>query len=177
MNKRNSALGETTLFASCELIVAGLTVLGFFVLSLFGVTEFDYKVILGAALGCALIILNYALLCAAVNRAVNNFVELRGDREMSDEESEQFAKEHAASIQKTMQSSMMLRTFSLIGALVIAFLTGVCNPLATAIPMLAFRPLISLIELVRRKYDKAPNPDNFIKYDIDEENKEEKESD
>jgi hypothetical protein len=52
-------------------------------------------------------------------------------------------------------------------------LTGWFNPLCTVIPFLAFKPILSIGEMLRKKYDPAPNPDNFVKY---EEN-DEKESD
>lgn len=177
MTKKKSSISEISLFTVGELVIVGLTIGGFFLLSLLDVVVFNITVVLGALLGFAAIVINYAALCISVNRAVNNFIELRGNTEMSDDESQQFAKEHAAPIQNAMKSSMIFRTFSLMAALIVAFLTGLFNPLATAIPMLAFRPLISVLEFVRIKYDKPPNPDNFIKYEYDDENKEEKESD
>ena len=43
--------------------------------------------------------------------------------------------------------------------------------------MLAFRPLLTVLELIRKKYDKKPDPEKFIRYDYDDEDKDEKESD
>lgn len=177
MNKKQSPISEILLFTIGEIIVAALTIGVFFILSLADVTSFDGKVFLGATLGCAAIVINYTMLTVAVNRAVNDFLERRGSREMTDEEIAQFTKENSRSIQNAITFSMFIRTATLLAALLVAFLTGWFNPLATAIPMLAFRPIIAIIEVVRKKHDKAPNPEKFIKYNYDDENKDEKESD
>ena len=49
------------------------------------------------------------------------------------------------------------------------------NPIAAAIPMFAFRPLISLVDRQMRKHDKTPDPSKFIKYDDEEEKDKENE--
>lgn len=177
MEKKQSAINEISIFALGELVVAALTVGGFLLLDGLGITEFDLTVIFGAALGFIVIVANYTMLALAVNRAVNNFMELRGKREMSDEEAEKFAAENSMPIQNAIKTSFIVRTVSMVATLIIAFLTSWFNPLATAIPMFAFRPLLTLIEGIRKKYDKKPNPDNFIKYEYKDENNDAKESD
>ena len=176
MNKSKSSFSEITMFTIGEIVIAGLTVLGFFLLDLMGYYTFDLKIVFGAILGSVAITLNYTFLCVAVNRVVNEFLQLRREREMDDDELKKFTTQQSTKIQNTMRSSMMIRTITMAAALIVAFLTGWFDPFATAIPMLAFRPLITFLEIFRRKHDTPPNPDNFIKYDYDDENDEEKEA-
>ena len=172
MNKRKSSFNEITMFTIGEIVIAGLTVLGFYLLDLMGYYTFETKIIFGAILGCAAITLNYGFLCVAVNRVVNEFLKLRREREMDEDELKKFTSEHSAKVQNTMKSSMMIRTITMAAALIVAFLTGWFDPFATAIPMLAFRPLITFLEIFRRKHDTPKNPDKFIKYDYEDENEE-----
>ena len=177
MSRKQNTFNEILSFTLGELIIAALTVAGGLVLSLAGVISFDYKIITGAALGFAVIVANYTMLSVSVNRAIGKYMELRGSGEMDDEMAEQFAKDNSRIIQNAITRSFVTRTVSMVAALVIAFLTGWFNPLATAIPMFAFRPLLTVIELIRKKYDKKPDPDKFIRYDYDDEDEDEKESD
>ena len=55
--------------------------------------EFDYTVPLGLLLGSGVTVLNIFALSIAVNRRINKFLELRGTREMSEEEADAFAAE------------------------------------------------------------------------------------
>lgn len=177
MSRKQTTFNEILSFILGELIIAALTVLGGLVLSLAGVISFDYKIITGAILGFAVIVANYTMLSFSVNRAIASYMELRGNGEMSDEEAEQFAKDNSRLIQNAIARSFVIRTASMVAALVLAFLTGWFSPLATAIPMLAFRPLLTVIELIRKKYDKEPDPEKFVRYGFDDEDKDEKESD
>ena len=98
-------------------------------------------------------------------------------RLLSEEDAEAFAKKNSAPVQNAIKTSFILRTASMVVALVVAFLTKWFNPLATAIPMFAFRPLLTVVDAVMRKNDKTPDPSKFIRYednDLDD-NKEEKE--
>ncbi|MBP3402117.1 MAG: hypothetical protein J6K85_03555 [Clostridia bacterium] len=165
MNENKIPKSEVMTLAIGEAIVGALVVGGFALAAAFGVAEFDHRVITGAVLGVAVIVLNYLFLVLSVNRAVNNYLALRGDREMSDEEAEKFAAENSMPIQNAIKTSYITRTVTMLAALVVAFVTKWFNPLATAIPLLAFRPLLSLGEIIRQKTEKAPNPEKFIKYD------------
>lgn len=177
--KKRSSVKEISLFAIGELIISALTVAVFLILDLAGVYSFSAKVIFGALLGCAVIVANYAMLSLSVNNAINRFIEMRGDREMSEEEAEQFAAKNSAPIQNAIKTSFITRTVSMMATLVLAFITGWFNPLATAIPMFAFRPLLTVLELIQSKDRKKPDPSKFVKYDFEDEdkNKEEEESD
>lgn len=156
-----------------EAAVAVLTVAGAFLVSLFSEYVFGFSAVTGALLGALIVVLNFAFLSLSVNRAVDEYLAVRGSREMTDEEAEKFTAENSMVIQNKIKTSYITRTTTMLAALVVAFLTGWFNPLCTVIPFLAFKPILSIGEMLRKKYDPAPNPDNFVKY---EEN-DEKESD
>jgi hypothetical protein len=156
-----------------EAAVAVLTVAGAFLVSLFSEYVFGFSAVTGALLGALIVVLNFAFLSLSVNRAVDEYLAVRGSREMTDEEAEKFTAENSMVIQNKIKTSYIIRTTTMLAALVVAFLTGWFNPLCTVIPFLAFKPILSIGEMLRKKYDPAPNPDNFVKY---EEN-DEKESD
>lgn len=137
-----------------EVIVSVLVVLGFLLADMLDFLAFDYRVITGAILGGAVTVANYALLTLSVNREVNKYLELRGTGEMSDEEAEKFASENSMPIQNAIKLSFIIRTVSMLATLVAAFLLDMFNPIATAIPLLAFRPLLSAIEIVKGKMAK-----------------------
>ncbi len=163
------------MFAIGELIAAALTVLGFFICDIAFGTGFSYTVMAGAALGYGVIVTNFFFLSLSVNRAVDRYLTERGTREMSEEEAEKFTQEHSMAIQNSIKTSYIIRTLSMVATLIVAFLLqGIFNPLAAAIPMLCYKPVLSLGELVRRKYDNTPDPANFIEYK-DGDDKEEKE--
>lgn len=161
-----------------EGLVMLAVILGAGVLDLLGVIKFDLRIGTGACLGTVISCLNYIVLTISVDKAINDYVALRGNKEMDDEEAQIFAKKNSAHIQNAIKTSFVLRTFSIMAALILAFLTKWFNPLATAIPMFAFRPLLTVVDAVMKKNDKKPDPSKFIKYDFEEEKYEnEKESD
>ena len=167
-NKENNT--EIFHLALGEAAVAALTVIGAFILSLFVEFNFDFTVITGAVLGALVVIVNFAFLSLSVNRAVDEYLAARGSREMTEEEAASFTAEHSMVIQNKIKTSYIVRTATMVAALVAAFLTGWFNPVCTVLPFLAFKPILSVGEMLRKKKDPEPNPDNFIKY-------EEKESD
>lgn len=134
-----------------EIVVSVLTVLGAFAISLFTDFDFDFKAITGVILGTAVTVLNFLFLSVSVNSAVKGYLEIRGSREMTDEEAERFTQENSMVIQNKIKTSFIIRTLTMLAALILAFLTGLFNPLCTAIPMLMFRPLIYISELLKGK--------------------------
>ena len=57
---------------ACGTAVGGvLLIAAMFVLSLLGVGTFDYRVILGAVGGCIVAVINFAMMCITIQRAVN----------------------------------------------------------------------------------------------------------
>ena len=141
-------------FTMAELAVGALVVLLGFVLSLAKIITFDYRIITGALLGAVVMILNYTFLTISVDKAIQNFIALRGDKEMDDEEAERFAAENSMPIQNAIKTSYIIRTVTMLATLVVAFLLDWFNPLAAAIPLLAFRPLLTVIEMIKGKVAK-----------------------
>ena len=148
-NKSSSAL-QILALATGEIIVSALVCVIYLILG-----KFDYTVVTGSILGSIVTVANFAVLTFSVNRAVDRYLELRGSREMSDDEAEAFAKEHTMAVQNAATRSFILRTASMLATLVAAFLlTDFFAPLATAIPLLMFRPILYVLELIKSKGEK-----------------------
>ena len=142
-----SNLEATAIMAIGESIVCLITVLVYLIIG-----KFDYSVLLGALLGGAVMVANMLFLSLSVNNAVHKYLELRGTKELSDEEAAEFNQKHGMIVQNAMSLSYVIRTLSLIGALVIAFaITNVFSPLPTAIALLAYRPILYVSEVVRTR--------------------------
>lgn len=177
MNQNNSKYRDTLVLALGEVAVAALTVGGFVAADAAFGTGFSLSVVWGALLGAAVIVANFFALSVSVSRAVDRYLAERGSAEMDEEQAEKFTNDHSAAIQNSIKLSYIIRTVSMLAVLVVAFLMqDVFNPLAAAIPLLAFRPLIMLSEVLRRKSDPPVDETKLIKYDNEETN-EEKESD
>lgn len=159
-----------------EVIVVGLVIGGYTAVDLCGIYDTDYgKVVLGAMLGAAVILINHLCLSLSVDREIKKYLEVRGSSEMSEEEAESFTKQHSTRIQKAMALSTVIRTVSMFGVLILAFLTGWFNPLATAIPIFALRFILYATELIKSKSNPKPDPTKFIKYEWDDDKNKEKE--
>ena len=117
----------------------------------FAIGKFNYTVITGVALGSLVTVLNFLYLVITTTRAIDAFLALKGDREMTEEESQAFALEHQASIQNKMKISYIIRTFTMLIALVVAFVIEYFAVIATLIPLLAFRPITIIASLIKRK--------------------------
>ena len=172
MKKDKSYLKEVLVLLVGELVVAALVALGFFVCHLAFDTGFSYRVITGALLGALVTVGNYLALVVSVNRQIDKYLALRGSREMSDEEAEKFTAEHSMRIQNAIKVAYIARTVTMLLSLVIAFLLDWFSPLAVVIPLLAYRPILTVSELARRRKEPLPNPENFIDYSYDNEEKE-----
>ena len=153
-NKSSSAKSIIALTIG-EIAVSVLVCLVYFIISLVSPYEFSYKVITGAALGSAVTVANFIFLTVSVNRAVDRYLALRGSREMDEEEAEKFAQEHAMAVQNAATRSFIVRTVTMLAALVLAFITGWFEPIATVIPLLMFRPIIYVLELIKKKGEKS----------------------
>ena len=154
MNENKTSKKDILTLLFLETAVAVLIILGYIALDMLGMADFEWRVISGAMLGVAVIVLNYLFLTLSVNRAIEGYLALRGDREMDDEEAEKFAAENSMPIQNAIKVSFITRTVTMLGALLIAFLTGWFNPLATAIPLILFRPLLNIMEIIKGKVKK-----------------------
>lgn len=159
MKLGKDSLKEIAVITLGELIVFVLTCGGFYLSHLLFDTAFTYRVPLGAALGAAVIIINFVFLGISVNRAVDRFIAARGEREMTEEEAITFTAEHAAEIQNAIKLSFIVRTVSMLAALVVAFiLLDVFSPIATAIPILMYRPVLLFGNLIKTKLDRINQP-------------------
>ena len=158
-----------------EAIVVVLVCIGFLIADGLGAYKFNISIIIGAILGALVILGNHVWLILTVDKKVKDYFEIRGRGEMSEKESAAFTKKHSASIQKAMSISSVGRMVSMFLILILAFISGWFNPLATAIPMFTLRPILSVAELIRSKNNPKPDPAKFIKYEQDEDIKNEKE--
>ncbi len=116
---------------------------------------FSYKVITGAALGSLVIIVNYAALSILVGRVVNRVLDMRGSGEMTEEEAAEFANKNAMKIQNTVTKSYIIRTLSMVAALVAALFIPVFEVIATVVPLLMFKPILYATEFIRGKMRKT----------------------
>ena len=154
----DKTLKKELLFLSLgEAAVAVLTVLGFLIFQLiFKEKEiFDYTVVTGALLGGVTVIVNFLILSFSVSRAVNSFIDERGDSELSEEEAEAFAAQHKSKVQMAITRSYIIRTALTFGILVLAFILAWFNPIATAIPLFSYKPVLYLIQFIKSKGGKA----------------------
>ena len=172
--KRRSPFSDLLPLIIGEVIVAALVCGGSVLVDLVTEYEVDYlKVILGALLGALVIIGNHAWLTVTVDHEISKYLNMRGDKEMSDEEAEAFTKKHTAVIQKKIAFSSIVRTVSIFAVLILAFLTKWFKPIATAIPMFAMRVVLMVTELIKSKNNPKPDPSKFIRYDDEDENTDE----
>ena len=146
MKNKNSGTRDILTLTLGELVVSAGTAAVFALCGFF-----YYKVITGVLLGSLVAILNFVFLTVSVNRAVDRFMELRGDKEMDEEEADAFAAKHAAEIQNASKLSYVIRTFTMLGALVLAFISKQFDVIATVIPLLAFQPILIAAETLRKK--------------------------
>ena len=134
-----------------ELAVALLVFLGFLIVKAAGAEVTLYKAVTGALLGGAVTVANFLILSVGINRAINRFVDERGTDEMDDETAEKYAKEHGVAVQNAMMKSYMFRMLLMIGALVLAGVSGWFNVIATVIPLLMYRPILYAVEFIKTK--------------------------
>lgn len=130
-----------------ELIVS-LIVCGVFLITGY----FDYTVITGTALGSVITVLNFLFLIITTNKAIDEAIEARGEGEMTEEEALAFAQKYQVKIQATVKFSYIIRTISIVGALVLAFLlSNAFHVIATLVPLLMFRPILTVSQLIKKK--------------------------
>ena len=151
MNTEKSEGRYTTvwLLLLLEVAVCGLIIGGYAIASIFIKDIFDYKLFTGAALGTVATVANLFALTFSVNRAIDGFIAARGDKERTEEESEQFANQYGPAVQTAIAKSYVTRTLILVGACGLLF-TGWFRVLPVVIPMLMQRPLIMVIEYFRK---------------------------
>lgn len=145
--ENNRSKYKDVLYLAVGEILAALAVVAVYAF----IDALTYKVLLGAALGAAVAVFNFLYLSISVNRAVDKFMNLRGEREMDEEEAEKFASEHVGEIQNAQKLSYIVRTFTLLGALVLAFLSKQFDVIATAVPLLLFQPILVVTQNIAQR--------------------------
>ena len=147
MQKTKLPYYEMIALAIGEVIVSAIVAIVFLCINMF-----TYAVILGAILGSALIIINFYALSISTTNALNRAIAEVGGEAMEEEAAKEFAARHQAKIQTIMTVSFIARMLSLAAALVVAFiLKDIFNPLATAIPLLMFRPILMVAGLISKR--------------------------
>ena len=150
MQKKNMPTSEILFLVVGELIVS-LIVSGVYLL----LDRFSYAVISGCLLGSAVTVFNFVFLSISVNRAVDKALAGRKEGEMTEEEAEAFAAENQAAVQRAAQGSYLVRQILMLGVLVCAFLLdGWFDVIATVIPLIMFRPLLTVCGLMKSKKQK-----------------------
>ena len=153
MQKKNMPPSEILLLAVGELIVS-LIVTGVYLL----LDRFSYAVISGCLLGSAVTVFNFVFLSVSVNRAIDKALAGRKEGEMTEEEAQAFAAENQAAVQRAAQGSYLLRQILMLGVLVCAFLLdGWFDVIATLVPLLMFRPLLTVCGLIKSKKQSTEN--------------------
>ena len=158
---------ELIFLALGEAVTVGLIIAAFLILK-----RFDYRVVSGAILGALVIVFNFVFLSISVNRAFDKALEevdvakLRaaadavdeaienGDASAEEEKSAALEKMTAANskrLSNAIRVSYLVRTLTMLAALVVALITKQFNVIATAIPLFMQRPLLTLSELTKKK--------------------------
>lgn len=150
MKNKNLPLYETAFILLGEIIVS-LIVCAVYL----AIGKFSYKVVTGTALGTAVTVLNFLFLAVSTNRAFDKAIELRGTKEMDDEEAEKFAEEHQATLQNAVKLSFIIRTFTMLAALIVAFVLKQFDVIATLVPLVMLRPIITVESILRQKFRKG----------------------
>lgn len=156
MKKNESGLGsvlsEAVVILVGEVIISAIVALVYLLIQMF-----DYTVVLGLVLGTTVTVANFLILAITVNNAINKALARRPEGEMTEEEAAKFAAENQASVQLAATGTYILRTLIMLGALVGAFLlNGVLgfklfDVIATIIPLLMYRPIIFVSEIIKKK--------------------------
>lgn len=152
-NKTKLPLFEVVSMIVGEIITSAAVVAVFMIVNLIGKQPLlHYSVVLGVLLGSLITVMNFILLSVLTTRAVNKALADRGEAEMTDDEAAVFAKEHQAKLQLAMTVSYVIRIATMVAALIVAFIfKEVFNPIATIVPILMLRPILTVTQLILRK--------------------------
>ena len=145
MQKKNMPVSEILFLALGEAAVS-LVIVGIYLL----IGRYSYKVVTGAVLGSFVTVLNFVILSVSVNRAIDKVMALKGDKEMTEEEAAAFAAQNQGAIQRAAQGSYLIRQVLMLGVLVLAFVLDWFDVIATLVPLLMFRPLITVHGLLKK---------------------------
>ncbi len=178
MNQNKLPKREITILALGEVVVGALISAIYLLLG-----KFNYTVPLGSLLGGAVTVFNFVFLSIAINRAIDDAMkaykakqaeksatalgeesspentseinETEDEADPYDDDAAKFARENSAKITNAVKTSYLVRTASVVITLVLAFITKQFNVLATVIPLLCMRPLLTVSEILRKKGGEA----------------------
>ncbi len=163
MNSNKIPLREALFLAIGEFTVGAIICAVYIIIG-----SFDYKVLLGALLGVCVTILNFVFICITVNRAVDNClstadfsktqplppteaVDNNSEEDPYDDETAKFARENQGKLANAIKLSYIVRSVVMAVSLIVAFITKQFNLIATLIPLLMFKPILSLSAILKRK--------------------------
>ena len=155
--KKNSNLAEVMLILVGELIISVITAGVYLLVEKLGDKNvFDNTVITGLLLGTAVVIANYAFLSISVSRAIKKVMALRPEGEMTEEEIIDFSEKNQGIIKNAAATSYIVRTLTMLATFVLVFtlLDEWFAVVATVVPLLAFRPIIMVSEIFRKRWYK-----------------------
>lgn len=133
--------------ALTSLIVCGI----FLIVNIFKGDIEIYKVVLGAVLGSVVTFINFLALSIVTNKLIDKYLAERGSGEMDEEEAANFAAKYQGQFQLMAKLSYIIRTIVMIATLLVAIFVDVFNVISTLVPLLMFRPIITVSELLKRK--------------------------
>ena len=140
MDSRKIVLRETGVILAGELVCLGLMWLVFALLG-----RLDRPVWLGGIIGTALAVLNFFLMAVNVSNAADKAAaqDVQGGRNL-------------------VRISYILRLAGIFAVLFVLVKSGVCHPVASVLPLVFVRPVITLASFFRKKPEPpqaAPEPD------------------
>ena len=146
--------------AETKKMALGVGVLTVLMIAVFLVIrQFDYTVLLGAALGFAAAVGNFFLMALTVQKVTGNMPVLpkreEETEETEEEEKEQPLSDEAKQAGKQMQLSFLLRMLMLGGVAALAVTAPIFHPWAALLPMLFPRVVIALRSLFEKKQKEA----------------------
>ena len=146
--------------AETKKMALGVGVLTVLMIAVFLVIrQFDYTVLLGAALGFAAAVGNFFLMALTVQKVTGDMPVLPKQEEEAeeteDEEKEQPLSDEAKQAGKQMQLSFLLRMLMLGGVAALAVTAPIFHPWASLLPMLFPRVVIALRSLFENKQKEA----------------------
>ena len=149
MQKEKLPLFEIAAITVGEIIVS-LIVCGVYLI--IGGGSLHYSVITGAALGSTVTVLNFLFLAITITKAADKIMAERGDAEMDEDAAAEFAAKHQGELQNAAKLSYVVRMATMIAALVGSLIFKEhFNVIATVIPLLAFRPILTVAGLIKRR--------------------------
>ena len=137
---------ETVILLIGEILVSAIVCAVYLLLN-----KFSYKVVTGVCLGSIVTVLNFLFLSITTNRAFDKIEAARGTKELDEEEVLKFTREHQAELSAAVKLSFIVRTVTMLLTLIAAFLLAWFDVVATVIPLLMLRPILTVYSIMKTK--------------------------